>query len=280
MAGGAPMIEMYLRLGLAIFPCHYPVINGTSRCSCGDPKCSDNAAKHPFGRFAPKGFKSASKDPRVIRRWADGPYNVAVATGSVSAIVVLDIDPRHAGDQSLASLEAEHGGLPHTWKALTGGGGEHYVFRHPGRPISCSEGKIAPGIDLRGDGGYAIIAPSRHISRRPYAWDVDRHPEHTPLADMPNWLLEKALAANGDTKPKGDCKRFADEPIAEGKRHDKLRSLAGLLFFRLSREPHLAARLLISFNQTQCDPPLPDEELARIIDHACAREIARRRPAP
>jgi putative DNA primase/helicase len=270
------MIEMYLRLGLALFPVHYPVVNGTTRCSCGNPDC-DNAAKHPYARFAPKGFKNASKDPRAIRRWCEGPYNVAVATGAVSGIVVLDVDPRHGGGHSLAALEDEHGTLPDTWRVLTGGGGEHHVFRHPRRFVPCSEGKIAAGLDVRGDGGYAIAPPSRHISGRAYAWDVDHHPEHVPLADMPDWLL--ALTANGE-QPRRDWKQFALEPVPEGKRHAELRSLAGLLLYRLSREPHLAAQLLVAFNQTRCTPPLPEDELARIIDHAAQREIARRRTAP
>jgi putative DNA primase/helicase len=267
-------IEMYLKLGLAIFPCHYPVINGTNCCSCGKPEC-DRPAKHPYGRFAPAGFKSASKDPHVIRRWDGGNYNIAAATGAVSGIVVVDIDPRHDGGWSLVALEQEHGALPHTWHALTGGGGEHFYFRHPGRFVGCSEAKIAPGIDVRGDDGYAILPPSRHISGRPYAWDVDHHPEHVALADMPEWLLAKASTE----KPKVDWRRFADEPVPEGQRHKAIRSLAGLLFYRLYREPDLAARLLVTFNQGRCQPPLPDEEIERIIDHAAGREAARRRRA-
>jgi hypothetical protein len=94
---------------------------------------------------------------------------------------------------------------------------------------------------------------------------------------MPEWLLAKALAANGGDKPKPDWKRFAEEPIAEGKRHDQLRSLAGLLFYRLYRERHLAAQLIIAFNERRCQPPLPEDELERIVDHAAAREIQRRR---
>jgi putative DNA primase/helicase len=272
------MIEMYLRLGFALFPAHYPVVNGT-RCSCGNPACADHAAKHPYARFAPNGFKNASKDPRVIKRWCEGPYNVAIATGTFSGIVVVDSDPRHGGDQSLVELEHEHGKLPDPWRVFTGGAGEHRYFRHPGRVVGCSEGKVAPGIDIKGDGGYIIAPPSRHVSGRSYAWDVDHHPEHVELAEMPAWLLDKALAANGSDKPKPDWKRFAVEPVLEGKRHDSLTSLAGLLFYRLWREPHLAAQLLIAFNERRCQPPLPEEELGRIIDHAAARELQRRRPA-
>jgi hypothetical protein len=268
----------YARLGLATFPCHYPIINGAVRCSCGNPTCPD-AAKHPYARHAPNGFKNASKDPEKVKHWAGGPYNIATATGAISGIVVIDVDDRHGGADSLAALEAKHGPLPSTWRSFTGGGGEHRFFRHPRRFLGCSEAKLAPGIDVRADGGYAIVPPSRHISGQAYAWDVDHHPEHTTLANMPEWLLAAALAANGGDKPKIDWKRFALEDVAEGKRHAALRTLAGLLFYRLFREPHLAAQLLVAFNGTRCKPPLPDDELERIIDHAAAREIQKRRPA-
>jgi hypothetical protein len=88
------MAAAYAARGLAVFPCHYPIINGTTRCSCGNPNCAD-AAKHPYGRHAPHGWKGASKDPRRIERWwgAAVPYNVAIAAGAVSGIVVIDIDP-------------------------------------------------------------------------------------------------------------------------------------------------------------------------------------------
>lgn len=54
--------------------------------------------------------------------------NVGIATGPASSLVVLDIDPRHGGDDSLADLQSEHGALPLTVTALTGGGGQHHYF--------------------------------------------------------------------------------------------------------------------------------------------------------
>ncbi|HEX8011078.1 MAG TPA: bifunctional DNA primase/polymerase [Casimicrobiaceae bacterium] len=72
-------------------------------------------------------------------RWSHA--NVAIVTGSLSRLVVLDIDPGHGGAESPAELEELHGPLPRTIEASTGSGGRHVYFRHPAReplqPISC-----------------------------------------------------------------------------------------------------------------------------------------------
>src|SRR5688500_5972818 len=45
--------------------------------------------------------------------WGRWPRaNLAVITGRVSGVVVVDVDVRHGGDQALAELEARHGDLP------------------------------------------------------------------------------------------------------------------------------------------------------------------------
>jgi hypothetical protein len=113
-----------------------------------------------------RGFKDASLDPAGIRAWFDcyPEAGVAIATGAVSGLVVLDEDTPHGGGGSLAQLSR----LPETYTVLTGGGGKHYYFAHPGEPVPCSAGKLGPGLDVRGDGGYVVAPPSVHASGRPY----------------------------------------------------------------------------------------------------------------
>lgn len=265
----------YAASGLAVFACHYPVINGVARCSCGHPECA-SPAKHPYGRLAPGGCNSASKDPAVLTRWfRGGPYNIAIATGAVSGIVVLDVDPEHGGDDSLKRLDAEHGALPPTWRVLTGGGGEHFYFCYPGRPVANSAGGIAPGLDIRGDGGYVIAAESRHICGRHYAWNVDFHPDEVPLDALPEWLCT-AVAPRERSQANIDWKAFAHTIAPEGGRHNAIISLAGLLFYRMAPEAHLAGELLYSWNLTHCNPPLPELEVRRMVEWAAARERDRR----
>ena len=120
-SGTAPPLGVALqcvRWGFATFPLHYPVDrNGRLFCSCGSRQCK-NEAKHPYPRLAPKGLLSASKDPAAIERWwgPGVPYNIGARTGEESGVVVIDVDPRHGGDETLAELERRFGVLPPTWR--------------------------------------------------------------------------------------------------------------------------------------------------------------------
>ena len=59
--------------------------------------------------------------------------NVAIVSGALSGLVVLDVDPRHGGIASLARWEREHGALPLTVEAQTGGGRTPPLLHPPGR---------------------------------------------------------------------------------------------------------------------------------------------------
>jgi Bifunctional DNA primase/polymerase, N-terminal len=73
------------------------------------------------------GYKDATRDPDVIRRWwwQTPRANIGIATGAVSGLLILDVDPRHDGPVSLAALEQKHGRLP------PGANGEHPPRRTP-----------------------------------------------------------------------------------------------------------------------------------------------------
>src|SRR5258706_399282 len=81
-------------------------------------------------------------------RWPDA--NVGIRTGVASGLIALDEDPRHGGENSLAAL-VNGSGLPETPTVRTGGGGQHFLFAHPGQRIRNAVG-FRPGLDLRGDG--------------------------------------------------------------------------------------------------------------------------------
>jgi hypothetical protein len=123
------------------------------------------------------GFKDASNDPdQILVWWTDWPNaNVAIAA-ETSRLVILDVDPKNGGDESLRALieELKIGRLlEETPKVRTGGGGLHYYFRAPdGDSVRCSAGKLGPGLDIRAAGGYVIAPPSVHPDTgQKYRWE-------------------------------------------------------------------------------------------------------------
>ena len=95
--------------------------------------------------LTPHGFKDATTEETQIREWWSevARRRMRMPTGALSGVVVLDVDPRHGGDESLAQLVEEHGPLPDGPVVNTGGGGRHLYFKHPG-------GHVPAEIDLNG----------------------------------------------------------------------------------------------------------------------------------
>jgi putative DNA primase/helicase len=272
--------RFYLSLGFSTLPLHFPVRRGERlMCSCGKVDCRQ-PAKHPVGKLVSRGLLDASKDQKTIERWfSNTTYNIGIATGAVSGIVALDIDPRHDGHETLAALEDRHGTLPLTWRFLTGGGGEHILFRHPGGKIANSAGALGTGIDVRGDGGYIVAPPSAHICGRSYAISVDHHPEEVRLADLPEWLIERLAGRkqrDATSKPaRRDWRRHVTDIYAEGQRNDAVARLTGHLL-RARVDPRVCLMLIIAWNHLHCLPPLDDDEVVVTVRSIAAREIARR----
>jgi len=153
VAGDASLLEAalaYAQRGWPVFPVYS--LGAEGLCTCGNPECT-SPGKHP--RTA-HGLDDATTDEARIRehwtRWPEA--NVGVVTGRVSGLLVLDIDPRHGGDDSLEELKRRCGGtLPETVEALTGGGGRHLLFRHPDQEIRCAAGVGGlAGIDVLNTG--------------------------------------------------------------------------------------------------------------------------------
>ena len=142
--------------------------------------------------MVPGGTASATTDRARIRGWwAHWPQaGIGLVTGRRSGLAVLDIDPAHDGLESLRSLADSGHGLPTTLCANTGGGGRHYFFAiSAGERVANTSGRVpgvgeTPGVDIRGDGGYVVAAPSLHRSGQRYAW---RAPT-AELAALPSWM--------------------------------------------------------------------------------------------
>src|SRR6516165_4926773 len=164
----------YARNGIPVFPC--------------DPK-----TKKPL---IATGFKAASTDEQEIRRqWGRWPdAMIGAPTGAKSGMWVADVDKDTSrnfdGMATLRQLIAQHGELPKTLMTITPRGGRHLIFSWAnGIDIRNSVGKIGPGIDVRGSGGYVCLPPSARADGARYQWDPDSGAVAVPAAD---WLMKRA----------------------------------------------------------------------------------------
>ena len=201
------------------------------------------------------GFKDASKDPEVIRRWwLEHPTaNIGLVTGEISGLVVVDVDVKN-GAQGMASLDSIQNMTP-TLTVQTPSGGLHFYYLAPGT-VRCRTG-LLPGIDIKADGGY-VVAPGSQIDGKPYEWlDAEAH-----IAALPDSVI--ALL----DKPKPNPIKAAGAAIPEGLRNSALASIAGTM----RRRNMLCDEIVVALkavNNKRCQPPLPDAEVETIAQSIC-----------
>lgn len=93
------------------------------------------------------GVHDATTDlPTIVAWWSTWARGLNIGGHVPENVVVVDVDPRHGGDQALAELERKHGRMPDVFGEISGrgDGGRHYWFRRPpgttgsaGRPAGC-----------------------------------------------------------------------------------------------------------------------------------------------
>ena len=211
-------------------------------------------------------FQQRQADEAEIKHWSERwpTANIGIVTGSISGLVVLDIDPRHGGNDSLGRWELEHGPLPHSVEAKTGGGGRHIYFKHPGTVIKNRVG-LAEGIDLRGDGGCIVAPPSVHSSGQSYHWISGHEPETTALAELPDWLLTRL--ADIYRSPGHSItywRQLVKQGVAKGERNNTVASLSGHLLWH-GVDVDVVMELVLCWNRVRCLPPLDDDEVVRTV---------------
>lgn len=247
-------------------------------------------SKQPFKDT--RGFKDATKDPAIINGWRAtyGTHiNLGIATGHISGIVVIDIDPPAGGEESWDDVLDKYGKHPDTVESLTPRGGRHIYFALPdGCVIRNDAGrKLGVGVDIRGDGGYVIAPPSVGANGRKYEWEGASDPnEGVEVAPLPDWL--RCLIENRD-QPRAPAAPIEGGAV-EGRRNVTLTSLAGSMRRRGASEASILAAL--NAENDGFNPPLDPHEVDAIA-HSVARydpsdvatmpsadETARRASAP
>lgn len=206
--------------------------------------------KKPLGSWMQ--YQSEWVKPDQLQKWCHNPAfaGLALVTGKLTNIFVLDVDLGSTFDIS---------SLPTTPCSKTGSGGKHFYFSFPENVMLRNSVKFQPHTDTRGDGGYAILPPSKHPSGQSYEWIID--PFTTPLATIPSTLLELLRKPiNRKISSDGDINIF--EGVQESSRNDSATRVIGKLLHQFKPDDwDKEVWPLVKAWNDKNNPPLDEQEL-------------------
>jgi bifunctional DNA primase/polymerase-like protein/AAA domain-containing protein/primase-like protein len=183
------------RQGWPVFPC---------RPTTKEPY----SMKEFFQIFGPNckwghGFKDATTDEKIIKLWWTQWPNamIAVPMGKLTGAFCVDLDKKNNinGVQTWANLQKDFGSCSPTRMHLTPSSGQHHLFQWLEGIVNIPLGKLADGIEIKGEGGYIIVPPSVMNDGRAYTGN-----NHS-IIPAPNWLLNMMERYHeGDERDSGD----------------------------------------------------------------------------
>ncbi len=232
-------VEKYLSCGVVIVRCHTPIFSESGRvgCTCEAYKRSDkyrewlegqgrgkdfdpnfecpNPGKHPYGRWRDETDGLSLKQAMAL--WSKLSNATDVDTGAQVAIVpnvgaltgpsnwlVLDKDTY----KEFYACDLEDAFLPDeldTAEQQSQSGGAHIVFDREDKPYTNANSEVKKqgyeGIDIRGVGGFVVLAPSVGYTGNNYEWNESQAPWDglKPIPDALDTILAesatKAVAA-------------------------------------------------------------------------------------
>lgn len=172
---------------------------------------------------------------------------VGAVTGKISNMVVLDVERwcKEPIDEILKKY-------PTHMVARSGSGGYHLYYQYP-QNIGKIPNRVGifEGADLRGDGGFIVLPPTRHQNGNNYEWV-----EKGPLGAFPLAFLEL------ESRPAIQNEGWIVEAlrgVSEGGRNDTCARLAGY-FFKKGMTADIVEALLLDWNERN-DPPMPVREV-------------------
>jgi len=225
-------------------------------------------------------YQKERPDPDLIRQWWKKwpSANVAIVTGKISGVTVIDIDTE-SGLEKIEGLTPENFLTP---MATTPNGGQHRYCRY--QPGISNRARFIEGCDVRSDGGYIIAPPSRGTNGKPsYAWIPGLSISEIKIADLPQPylnLLKSNLYNNpstsiyrGDNTPHDNMRQHAttNDNISfdQGHRDNALFHLANHLV--KGGMPIANIQKYLTFFASHCNPPFPEKEISSKIKSALTR---------
>jgi len=180
----------YLNLGFSVIPLYGFDERGI--CTCGKVACH-RAGKHPISGWTKSRNKRQTPEQLIEAFNRHPDANVGIITGSVSGIVVVDVEGPEGLDALSKLVENDSPAFP----TVKTGRGHHLYARHPGGALNGFI-KIPGGLDFPDDGAYVVAPPSRHESGQEYTWTRGLTPS---LPDLPPGLLNLLGSSNAQSNP-------------------------------------------------------------------------------
>jgi len=197
--------------------------------------------------------------------------NWAMVTGAASGLVVLDVDLRRGGDESI-----KRHAVPITYTVRTPSGGTHYYFRFPNTTVPSVK-DFEPGLEVRADRVYVLIPPSKIDG---VAYEIVCEADPVPL---PTWAIEAARRCEVLEAAKTIWKDALGQ-VPPGRQDDHLIALAGKLARCLPVElwPTIPASLAAVARSYPQDlrKPWTAKDFQRLARSACQMEQKRRTSIP
>jgi hypothetical protein len=184
--------QRYIAAGWAVLPLHG--IQG-GRCTCGKADCK-SPGKHPrlvLPHFE-QGVLDATTDLEAFAEAVDLFPQSNIGIRPPTSVMVIDVDPRNGGVDTLDMLESQHGQLPQTVEQITGSGGRHIVLQIP--PGTEPPGKLGAGLDIKTHSGCIVAEPSMHVSGEAYGWEASSSLiDGVAIMPAPRWAVRAAAKA-------------------------------------------------------------------------------------
>lgn len=220
-------------------------------------------------------FNKAAKETERIQVLFKGFDRVAygVPCGPINGITIFDLD-RKNGIDGLANFFDLGVQIPTTAIVSTPSAGYHLYFSTGNLKIPNSAGKIAPGVDVRGHGGY-VLGPDCLTPKGKYEWKLNFCPASKKIAQLPEKLIELATCpkpkiTSDDTSKSSIGLQLLNE-VGEGQRNHVMASRIGYLLKKM--DIARAWKATEHINENCCKPPLGQRELERTFRSILKREL-------
>ncbi|HUN53991.1 MAG TPA: bifunctional DNA primase/polymerase [Smithella sp.] len=213
--------------------------------------------KKPYIQWAVYQHRKATAG-EIKAWWSKWPHAMlGIVTGQISGLFVVDCDTQEGFD-AVQELLPDSLNIP---TARTPRGGWHFYFQYPADSKLSVQAGIMPGVDIRGEGGYIVAAPSMNGNGRGYEWldglslaEVAPPPMPDALLSAFNNIINNSLYRRcGLEKPHETTKTTQDHIFEHGKRDDNLYHIASCLAKTGNTEDYIRqtlAAIIFSWGET------------------------------